>query len=170
MKKKNKFQEYQGDPHPGSATETLTASAESKSAEAPKIDCAEAIYRAKQRIVENKKHRDRPLGPLLHAENELENFSNDKKALAAPKQNRPDPHLLSYQLRSSVNTRRTSRTFSPKITRETIQLYAAMESGDAIEAILDRQSCSGWKASGGRHLPAACRKDKPGARQPHRGA
>jgi hypothetical protein len=143
MKKENKLHEQQSEVEPSSepaADRPEMASAENgNSTEGAKIDSAEAIYQAKKRLLENKKYRDRPIGKLAHAENELENYSEAMKALDAPKRKQPDRHLVSYQPRQSLVTSRTSLTYSRMIRREMLQLYAALESRDAIESILDRQ-------------------------------
>jgi hypothetical protein len=105
----------------------------------PKLDSAEAIYQAKLRRRESRRSRnDRPLAQINKAESELEQSSQALQVLSEPKQKKLDKHLVAYQLAHSVNTTRTSRTVASRIKHDVMRQYTALDSNDAVEAILNR--------------------------------
>ena len=111
----------------------------SESPDRPTFDSAEAIYQAKLRRREGRRSRnDRPLAQLNKAEIELEQSSQALQVLSEPKQKKLDKHLVAYQLAHSVNTTRTSRTVASRIKHDVMRQYTALDSSDAVEAILNR--------------------------------
>ena len=111
----------------------------SDSPDRPTFDSAEAIYQAKLRRREGRRSRnDRPLAQINKAESELEQSSQALQVLSEPKQKKLDKHLVAYQLAHSVNTTRTSRTVASRIKHDVMRLYTALDSSDAVEAILNR--------------------------------
>ena len=104
-----------------------------------RVDSSEAIHQAKQRAIRARKSGpDSPLGQLAHTEAELKDRTQALQILSTPESNSPDRDLLIYQLRRAVNTGNASSTISTKIQRDTLSLYASLDSSDPIDSILNR--------------------------------
>jgi hypothetical protein len=79
---------------------------------------------------------DRPLRQIAAAEAALHTRSAALAQLSGVSV--PDKHLLAHQLYRSVDTSRAPSTLEPKLRRDVLQLYLALESQNATESILDR--------------------------------
>jgi hypothetical protein len=81
----------------------------------------------------------RPLARLAGNEAELDEQSAARANLPQLDKARPDPDLLVYQLTASVNTPFVKGGhIAKKMKGDALRLYAALESKDPIESILDR--------------------------------
>lgn len=97
------------------------------------------LYGVKERMrAAHKSGPSRPLSDLAKVEADFEIRSQDLQVLSAPKQKTPDKDLLIHQLTDPLNTSRANRTIAPKLRRNTISLYSALNSSDPLESILDR--------------------------------
>jgi len=113
--------------------------ADSSDNQRAKASTSLAVYEAKERMIAARKSGpSHPLAALVKAEADLETRSAALQALSAPKQKRPDKDLLIHQLTHAVNTSGASLTIAPKLRRDTISLFSALDSSDPIESILDR--------------------------------
>ena len=104
-----------------------------------KIDSAEAIYQAKQRLARAGRYGpDRPLARLKQIEDQLKKRTRALDILSAPKPKGQGNDLLIYQIDRALNTGNASQTIAERIRRDNLALYASLESSDPIESILNR--------------------------------
>jgi hypothetical protein len=86
---------------------------------------------------------------LAAREAELDAVPKDLAALTNYNERCPDLNLLVQQLASSVDTSRVSRARGEELRRESISLYAALGSRDAVESIIHRHLVLAHNAAAG---------------------
>ncbi len=99
---------------------------------------AELVFNLKTDRSRDRLRGHRPLAQLAAKEAELSETSTARAHLLAVDHKAVDPTLLAFQISASVNTQHTSRHLAKQMQSDARRLYAALESGDPVESIIDR--------------------------------
>jgi hypothetical protein len=133
----------------GTSTSDRSGTAEDQPAEANNQEALDpeflaSIRRDKQAALvaklklEARGRGHRPLGELATKEAELLQASTATTHLVKVHNRAEDPTLLAHQLSASVDTQHTSRHLAKQMQSDARRLYAALDSGDPVESIIDR--------------------------------
>ena len=125
-----------------------------------------SVEDVRDRIAAN--HRQGPWRPLEHlaqAEAELESHSAALAKLPRP-QRAQGSDLLAYQLTRTVNTDFVPNVMAPKLRADTVALFAAFDSSDPVESILNRLLLGMTNSVMECHARAA-RSDDPNVFEPN---
>jgi hypothetical protein len=138
MKKEVQKEKSKSQFLPEQETSQMTHHSKSEIASNEKVQIHSPDDVKRRILAERKREPWRPLAALAAAETALKQQSSAIATLAEPKKKRPDPNLLAYQLKSTVNTSRVPRTMVPMLLQETVALCRAVETGDPIGSVLAR--------------------------------
>jgi len=106
----------------------------------------------------------RPLAALAIKEAELQEISNARTQLVKVHKKAEDASLLAHQLSASVDTQIIGGHLAQQMRADARRLYAALESGDPVESILDRILVASTNVTLGCYQRAAA-THQPNSRQ-----
>ena len=99
---------------------------------------AELVFKLKTDRSRDRSRGHRPLAKLAAKEAELSETSTARAHLLAVHNQAADPTLLAYQISASVNTPHASNHLAKQMRADARRLYAALQSEDPVESIIDR--------------------------------
>ena len=116
---------------------------------------AELVFNLKTDRSRDRLRGHRPLAKLAAKEAEFREASTARAHLLAVDHKAVDPTLLAFQISASVNTQHASRHLAKQMQADALRLYAALQSEDPVESIIDRLVVASANASMGSYQRAA---------------